>query len=112
MSSDGEIERRVDALEAETAAMRDRILRMERHNADTRILAAGADREVSTVRDTLRGQQRSIQALHTDVRELQSGLGRVETRLDSLESHMRTGFAMTAAGFAALGDRLDRLAGA
>jgi chromosome segregation ATPase len=97
MSSDEEIERRVDALEVETSTIRDELLRMERYTAETRILAAGADREVSNVRDVLRAQQRSLQALHEDMRDLQG--------------EVRTGFATVGAGFAALNDRLDRLAG-
>jgi peptidoglycan hydrolase CwlO-like protein len=133
MSSDEEIERRVAALEAESVANRDRLLNMEHYNAGTRILAAGADRDVATVRDTLRGQQRSIQALHADVRDLQSGLREVQSDvrevqsglrevqsdvrevqsgLREVQSDVRTGFATMAAGFEAVGYRLDRLGGA
>jgi len=91
------LEPRVDALEV-------RMTRIEAEQAGTRALAAGTDRELSEVQVELRVHRSLIQALQQTQSETLS-------RVRELERKMDDGFAMTAAGFAAIGERLDRLAG-
>ncbi|MBA3742286.1 hypothetical protein [Sporichthya sp.] len=90
--------------------------------------ASGTDRDVAAIMAKLNAHERSLQALHLDLRDLghkaEAGFAEVrgematgcagvrrELRGEMAEgfAEMRTGFAITAAGFAALNERFDRL---
>jgi chromosome segregation ATPase len=107
-----DLEPRVSALESQMAEVR-------ADAAAARILASGADRDVSEVRAELRAHLQAINALGEVQRETRTELRRTRTELkaeiDELRTEMRTGFAETRAGFATMAagmqhivDLLDR----
>jgi chromosome segregation ATPase len=112
MAGDDELEARVTALEADVQALRQDV-------ADVRTLAVGADGDVSAFAARLDTHQRLLQALRetqieqgVQIEALKRRLDAVEAKLSSLETEMRSGFAMLAAGQAQIVTMLERLAAA
>jgi hypothetical protein len=92
MSDTEELRRRLDALEAEVATLRE-------DAATTRALVAINDRDVAEFRAELRAHKQVLHAL----RETQLEQGRQVT---SLETEMRDGFATVLIAVQAIADRL------
>lgn len=108
---DDEVERRVRDLERETARLRELVAVAGADAAAARVLAAGADRDVSDVRAELRAHTRVLAALRETQLELRAELS--ETRRESREQggEMRQGFATVHAGMAEITTLLGRIAG-
>lgn len=86
--------------------------------AAARVLAGGADRDVSAFGAKLEAHTRALNALRETQLEQGVAIGvlgqRVDgltQRVDGLESEMRKGFAMTAAGMARITALLEDIAG-
>lgn len=81
---------RISALEGEVARLRDRIALSTADSTAARVLAAGADREVSDMRAQLRGHMRVLQALRQT--QLEQGQALAEMRAE-LRAEMHAGDA-------------------
>lgn len=88
----------IEELEARVAALESQIVLIRQDAAAARVLAGGADREVSTFGAKLDAQKRLIEALRETQIEHGGRLDNLERRLDSLEREMRSGFAKLATG--------------
>lgn len=133
MSEPGDLERRVTALEQEVTRLRGEPDQARGDAAAARVLATGADRDVSDIRSQLRAQRQLLQALRDtqvehgrrldqlerrmDALELRmnaledrlAGMdARRTTRMDSLETEMRRGFAEMPVGTAHIVTLLER----
>ncbi|MGK5627772.1 hypothetical protein [Streptomyces sp. URMC 123] len=94
MSEVEELRRRMDAMEAEIATLRE-------DAATTRALVAINDRDVAEFRSELRAHRQVLSAL----RETQIEQGQ---RLDSLDGEVRRGFSTVLSAVEAIARRLDR----
>lgn len=105
---DEELEPLVSALEDQMTEIRERLAHVGDDAAAPRVLASGADRDVSEVRAELRGHRSALNALQetlTDTRrEMRAGF-------EEMRGETQGGFAAAAVGFAAIADRLDRAIG-
>jgi uncharacterized protein YceH (UPF0502 family) len=84
----GDLEQRVSALEREVARLSGELDHTRQGAAAARVLAIGADRDVSDVRSHLRAQRQLLQALRDTQVERGARLDRLETRMDRLETRM------------------------
>lgn len=78
-------------------------------SAAVRELAGGVDRDVSDLQIELRVHKTLIQALQTTQSETLADVRSLRAETSAGFREMRDGFALMAAGFAALGDRLDQI---
>lgn len=108
MASMDELEARVEALESQVRGIRE-------DAAAARVLAGGADRDVSAFSARLDVHKALLDALRETQIEHGQRIGEMDGRLtgriDGLEQEMRSGFGMVAVGQAeilALLTRLDR----
>ena len=133
MTDPGDVERRISALEAEVSRIQGELDRARQDAAAARVLATGADRDVSDVRSQLRAQRGLLQALRDTQVEHGDRLDRLERRMtavelrlgaledriagmdarltgriDSLETGMRAGFAKMSVGMAHIVTLLER----
>ena len=105
------------------AGLREQVAIIGADTTAARMLAAGADHDVSEVRAELRAhtrglsalretqleQGRAIAELRTEVHGIHQRLGGVEHRLDGLEREMREGFAVLGTGMAQITALLTNL---
>lgn len=92
--SPGDLEQRVSALEVEVAQLREQSVLTQTDAEAARVLASGADRDVSEVRAELRAHLGAINAL----RETQVEQGRrVDAGFAEMRTEMRAGFTHIAA---------------
>ena len=85
MTDPGDVERRISALEAEVSRIQDELDRARQDAAAARVLATGADRDVSDVRSRLRAQRGLLQALRDTQVEHGDRLDRLERRMTAVE---------------------------
>lgn len=98
MAESGDLEARVAALEsqvAEIAKLAERVRRSEQDAAAARVLAGGADRDVTEIREEIRAFR---QATVSSLNALRAGQADTDRRLADLDRRMTDGFATTAAG--------------
>ncbi len=133
---DDDVEARVTSLEHEVVRLREQItinssdvVVGRADAAATRLLAAGADRDVSEIRTELRAHTQALNALREtqldQSREMREGfasqgrridglerrIGGLEQRFGGLEQEMRTGFATMATGMAHITELLTDIKG-
>ena len=118
------LEARVTTLEREVAQLRQEVV-TTRTDAAARVLAGGADRDVSAFGAKLDAHTKTLNALRetqveqgailrehgTILREHSEKIDRLETRLDGLEHEMRHGFATLGTGMAHITTLLQAIAG-
>ena len=108
---DDDVEARFTRLEHEVAELREQVALTRSDAAAARVLAAGADRDVSEVRAELRAHTQGLNALRetqleqgqeiNELRhEMREGFTSQGRRIDALEREMRGGFATMATGMA------------
>jgi chromosome segregation ATPase len=102
--SDGDLEARVRDLEHEVMRLKDSVEVSRADAAAARVLAGGADRDVSDLKTLLRAHAQSLNALRETQQEHQ-----VEIR--TLRSEMRRGFGTLQSGIAQIVDALPRQRG-
>lgn len=93
---------RVAALERDVGRMRVQLAETATDARAARVLAGGADRDVSEVRAELRAHTRAISALHDDQVELRA-------ELYALRDETRRGFAQTEQAFATVNAGMARI---
>jgi chromosome segregation ATPase len=108
---DDDVEARITRLEHEVAELREQVALTRSDAAAARVLAAGADRDVSEVRAELRAHTQGLNAMRetqleqgqeiNELRhEMREGFTSQGRRIDALEREMRGGFATMATGMA------------
>jgi chromosome segregation ATPase len=112
--SDNDLENRVTILEREVARLRDQAAITSSDAAAARVLAAGADRDVSDVRAELRAHTQSLNALRVtqlemqesqremqrEIQEIQQTLSEHAQAIVALDQKMSAGFATLHTGMA------------
>ena len=101
MAQPSDLENRVAALETQVAALAERVRRSEQDAAAARVLAGGADRDVSE----LRGEIREFRDQNNRV------LNAMRDDLDQLRSHMDSGFTEMRGKLDATATGLDQITG-
>ncbi len=103
-----DLETRVATLEGEVARLREQIALTNSDATAARVLAAGADRDVSEVRAELRAHMQALNALRetqlAHVREMREGFA-------TQNREMREGFATQAAGMTQITALLTKIMG-
>jgi chromosome segregation ATPase len=105
-----DLESRVPSLEHEVIRLREQVAITSSDAAAARVLAAGADRDVSEVRAELRAHTEGLNALREtqlELRETQLEQGR---ELVCLRQEMRAGFATLSTGMAEITTLLTKIA--
>jgi predicted nucleic acid-binding Zn-ribbon protein len=106
MAEPSDLENRVAALETQVAALVERVRRSEQDAAAARVLAGGADRDVSELRGEIREfrdqNNRVLNAMRDDLNELRS-------RMDGGFTEMRGKLDATATGLDQITGMLTRL---
>jgi chromosome segregation ATPase len=104
---DDDAEARFARLEHDVAELREQVALAKSDAAAARVLAAGADRDVSEVRAELRAHTQSLNALRETQLEQGRTLGGLRQEMDGLRQEMdglhhemRNGFATMATGMA------------
>jgi chromosome segregation ATPase len=111
MTDPGDLERRVSALEQEVTRLQGELDQAREDTEAARVLAGGADRDVSDVRSQLRAQRGLLQALrHTQV-EQSDRLDRLERRMTAVELRLTALEDRLAGMDARLTGRMDELSG-
>ncbi|MGH3813581.1 MAG: hypothetical protein ACRDUV_14200 [Pseudonocardiaceae bacterium] len=113
--TDDDFETRLAVLEREVAQLREQVALTSSDAAAARVLASGADRDVSEVRAELRAHTQSLNAL----RETQLEQGQKIDKLDremcegfaEVRTEMREGFSTVATGMAQITALLANIAG-
>jgi chromosome segregation ATPase len=105
--ADGEeLEQRVAALETQMQSLAERVGRSEHDAASARVLAGGADRDVSEIRAEIRDfrdqNNRVLNAMRSDLADLTE-------RVDGGFAHVRAALDATAAGQSRIVELLDQL---
>jgi chromosome segregation ATPase len=107
MAQPSDLEARVSALETEVRDLTQRVRRSEQDAAAARVLAGGADRDVTDMRTEIRQSReqnaRMLNALRQDMIE---GFARVDERFGRVDER----FARVDGGFAEMRGRLDAAA--
>ncbi len=118
MPDSDDIETRLASVEREVARLREQVALSSSDAAAARVLAAGADRDVSEVRAELRAHTQGLNALREtqlELRQTQLEQGREITSLrqDVTEQgrEMRAGFATLATGMAQITALLTNIVG-
>lgn len=123
MATPEEIENRLGAVERDVSELRRQTTLAAADSAAARVLAAGADRDVSEVRAELRAHTGALNALRETQIEVghqlsrvddrlggvENQLGGVDARLGNLEQTVTTGFATVGAGMAQIVTLLEGL---
>jgi chromosome segregation ATPase len=99
---DDDVEARFTRLEHEVAELREQVALTRSDAAAARVLAAGADRDVSEVRAELRAHTQGLNALRETQLEQSRALGEQRQEINGLRHEMREGFTSQ-------GQRIDEL---
>lgn len=96
--SDDDVEARFARLEHEMAELREQVILAKSDAAAARVLAAGADRDVSEVRAELRAHTQALNALRETQLEHGRTIDELRQEMTGLCQEMRSGFATMATG--------------
>ncbi|MDN5751452.1 MAG: hypothetical protein L0H64_23625 [Pseudonocardia sp.] len=119
-----DIDARVRRLEREVAQLRERLAEASGDAAAARVLASGADRDVSKVRAELRAHLRALNALRetqleqglrlhsldAKVNQLDAKVDQLDVRVGELGTEMREGFSVVNTGMAQISALLATIA--
>ena len=109
MGTPEDIESRLSAVERGVAQLRAQQELTASDAAAARVLAAGADHDVSEVRAELRAHTGALNALRETQLEQGRRLAGIEGRFDGIETRMADGFATVGAGMAQIVTLLEGL---
>jgi chromosome segregation ATPase len=104
--ADGDLEARVRDLEHEVLRLRDSVEVSRADAVAARVLAGGADRDVSDTKTLLRAHTQTLNALRETQLEQQGELRalneKIDEKVDALRSQMQQGFGTLHTGMAQL----------
>ena len=98
--SNDDIEIRVTILEREIVQLRKQVALSSSDAAAARVLAAGADHDVSEVRAELRAHTQALNALRETQLELELKVSGLDKKVNGLDQKVTEGFAMLGTGMA------------
>ena len=107
MTNPGDVERRLSSLEREVAQLREKMALAGTDAAAARVLAAGADRDVSEVRAELRAHTQALNALRETQLELRETQLEQGTALWALQQRVTEGFATMHTGMSQIVSLLE-----
>lgn len=114
MAEAEELEERVAALETQVHDLVERVQRSEHDAAPARVLAGGADRDVSEIRAEIRDfrdqNNRVLNAMRDDLTDLTERVDHLTERLDGLAERLGGLTERTEGGFAQIRGSLDATA--
>jgi chromosome segregation ATPase len=105
------LEARVTTLEREVARLREQVVNTRTDAAAARVLAGGADRDVSAFGAKLDAHTKTLNALRETQVEQDAILREHSEKIDRLEREMRHGFATLGTGMAQITALLQGIAG-
>lgn len=115
MAQPSDLEARVAALETQVSALAERVRHSEQDAAAARVLAGGADRDVSEMRGEIREfrdqNNRVLNAMREDLNGLTSRMDGLTSRMNSLEQKVDSGFIEMRGKFDATAAGLDQITG-
>jgi chromosome segregation ATPase len=109
--SNGDIETRVAILEREVVRLREQVALSSSDAAGARVLAAGADRDVSEVRAELRAHTQALNALRETQLEQGRAIAGLDQKVTGLDQRMTEGFATLGVGKAQITALLTGITG-
>ncbi|MDQ3760493.1 MAG: hypothetical protein M3460_01965 [Actinomycetota bacterium] len=113
--ADDDIEARLAIVERDVAQLREQLAVTRSDAAAARLLAAGADHDVSEVRAELRAHTQALNALREvqlkQGREMREGFAEQGRKIDEQGRQMREGFTTLATGMAQITALLTNLGG-
>ena len=95
-----DIETRLAIVERDVARLREQAALTSSDAAAARVLAAGADRDVSEVRAELRAHTQGLNALRETQLELELKVSGLDKKVNGLDQKVTEGFAMLGTGMA------------
>ncbi|MGH4002376.1 MAG: hypothetical protein ACRDTJ_33475 [Pseudonocardiaceae bacterium] len=98
-------------LEREVVRLREQVMLNSSDATAARVLAAGADRDVSEVRAELRAHTQALNALRETQLEQGRAIASLEHRVTGLDQKMTEGFATLGTGMAQITALLKGIAG-
>ncbi len=98
--SDNNLESRVGLLEREMVRLREQVALTSSEAAAARVLAAGADHDVSEVRAELRAHTQTLNALRETQLELDRKVTWLDEKVTGLDEKITQGFGTLATGMA------------
>lgn len=107
---DADHEARIRTLEQQVAELRTQIAQASGEAAAARVLAGGADRDVSEMKAQLRAHMQALNALRETQLEQDVRLSALELEMRSGFQEMRTGFATVHSGMAHITTLLEGIA--
>jgi hypothetical protein len=111
MAQPDDLEARVSALETQVRALNDRVRRSEQDAAAARVLAGGADRDVSEIRGDIRDFRNAttsaFNAMREDLADLRNDMNARFERVDRGFAETRALHDVTAAGMQQIVDLLN-----
>jgi chromosome segregation ATPase len=114
MAQPSDLESPVAALETQVAALAERVRHSEQDAAAARVLAGGADRDVSELRGEIREfrdqNNRVLNAMREDLNAMRDDLGDLTNRVDSLTSRMDSLEQKVDSGFIEMRGKFDATA--
>lgn len=109
--SSDDLEPRVSALDGDVAEMQDRVSKARTDSAAARILASGADHDVSEVRVEMRAVRHALNALRATQVDHGKKINRLEDRVGTLQGTVTAGFAEMRAGFGTMSAGMAEIVG-
>ncbi len=109
--SSDDIETRVAILEHEVVRLREQVALGSSDAVGARVLAAGADRDVSEVRAELRAHTQALNALRETQLDQDRRITGLDQKVTGLDQKMTEGFAMLSTGMAQITALLTGKAG-
>lgn len=110
-----DLELRITSLEREVVRLREHVAVTSSDAAAARVLAAGADRDVSEVRAELRAHLQALNALREtqleQAREMREGFAEMRAEMREGFAKTREGFAKQSTGMAQITALLTKIAG-
>jgi chromosome segregation ATPase len=98
--SGDELETRVARLEDEVIRLKEGLAVSRADAAAARVLAGGADRDMSEIRDEMRAHRQSLNALRETQVDFSRQLTTTDSKIETLRSEMQQGFGMLNTGMA------------
>ncbi|MGH3888796.1 MAG: hypothetical protein ACRDSZ_19930 [Pseudonocardiaceae bacterium] len=108
---DDDFETRLAVLEREVARLREHVALTSSDAAAARVLASGADRDVSEVRAELRAHTQGLNALRETQLEQGQKINKLDREMREGFAEMREGFSTVATGMAQITALLTNIAG-
>lgn len=109
--SDDNFENRLAVLEREIAQLREQVALTSSDAAAARVLASGADCDVSEVRAELRAHTQGLNALRETQLEQGQKIDKLDREMREVRTEIREGFSTVATGMAQITALLTNIAG-